>query len=1276
LQTGNAVVVEDTFKSPEWIDLPKTRWIRSHLSAPIRIKGQVIGCLNLDSATPGFFSPTHIPRLQAFADQAALALENARLLGETAKRASYFAALHETAQAISGQQDLSAVLETIVERAIKLLEVPHGDLYLYDVARGDLELVVHRGYSLPVGTTRLRMGEGMAGQVAQTRQPIWVKDYRTWEHRSPQFDGMPFSAQLQVPLVHGGELIGVLTVSELGDTTREFTEEDARLLGLFAGQVAGAVRNARSLEESHTRAEQLTLLYDAGLALNSILEPRAQLEFLLTIAMRALKADRAIFFRNRDAEGSVELEVCVGYAPEDEPALRSLNTTIGDEANVIGWVATQHLPLNLPDVSADLRYPSLDPNLRSGLWLPVERENQFLGVLGVESVRPAAFRPAEERLLGLFANQAAVALENARLFGELQSSLQILTRLFELSAQFLNANTLEEIGHLATRTMRASFAADSAWLDLFDAQGNLEFTASDGWDASFGDISPRPDGLSSQVWRSGTPMVIHDQATMHPALRMSGAQTVVVLPLRDEPSNLGVLFLNYSSLHSFSEREMELRSLFANQVALAIKRTRLTTETHQRIDQLALLNRIAGAINQTMSLDELLRVIHRETVAILPSDAFFIALYDSATHELDYRIQIDQGMELTPRRRVLSGGMSAQVISERKPLLIRNRLTDSRLLFSSESLWGTMRRAVSWLGAPMLIGDAVVGIISVQAYTPNRYDEADEQLLVTIADQVAVAIQRARLFEETRQRLSELEAVNEISKALRVAHTSSEMLPLLLDATLKVMRTDCGSAVLTGGESQVRRETAARGWLADFVPEEKHAPKGIRGHVLATGEPYVSAELRMDPLLSPETRSRIPSGWGGICLPIRTTEQPIGVLLVAVALPRVLQPNEVQLLTTIAEMAGNAIHRATLHEQTERRLSQLNALHTIDTAINASLDLRVTLNILLTQVSSQLAVDAVDVLLLEPVSRSLRCAAGVGFRTRTLSRLSIPFGEGYPGRLVLDRQILHLTALDPTSNDPRARQLAGEGFVTYCAAPLISKGQIKGVLEIFHRTPLEVTSEWLDFLGMLAGQAALAIENATLFDSLQRSNVELELAYDSTIEGWSHALDLRSRETEGHTQRITDMACRVALAVGIDNSLLRDIRRGAMMHDIGMMAIPDHVLLKPGRFSEADAELMRKHPQYGYDLLSSIEYLRGALDIPYYHHEKWNGTGYPRGLKGEEIPLAARIFAIVDVWDALLSERPYRPAWGNDQVMDYLKAQSGIHFDPKILEVFLRLVEE
>lgn len=192
---------------------------------------------------------------------------------------------------------------------------------------------------------------------------------------------------------------------------------------------------------------------------------------------------------------------------------------------------------------------------------------------------------------------------------------------------------------------------------------------------------------------------------------------------------------------------------------------------------------------------------------------------------------------------------------------------------------------------------------------------------------------------------------------------------------------------------------------------------------------------------------------------------------------------------------------------------------------------------------------------------------------------------------------------------------------------------------------------------------------------LQVANEQLLDAYEATIEGWSHAMDLRDRATEGHSRRVAELTVNLAQAVGMSQEEIVHLRRGALLHDLGKIGIPDSILHKPSGLTDEEWVIMRKHPQFAHDMLYPIEYLRPALDIPYNHHEKWDGTGYPRGSRGEEIPLAARLFAVIDVWDALTSNRPYRPAWSDEEALTYIREQSGRHFDPQVVELFFKVIK-
>jgi PAS domain S-box-containing protein len=515
----------------------------------------------------------------------------------------------------------------------------------------------------------------------------------------------------------------------------------------------------------------------------------------------------------------------------------------------------------------------------------------------------------------------------------------------------------------------------------------------------------------------------------------------------------------------------------------------------------------------------------------------------------------------------------------------------------------------------------------------------------------------------------EREAIIIVSTALRKATTRVEILTVLLDQLAELFDADGSMIAFPNPENGDILVEMGRGALGErFSGLNIPRGKGVSGWVIANKKPYLNNNAHLDPLFyRPDLLG------DSACVasvPLIAREQAMGALWIARHTTIVDQ--ELRLLTAIADIAANALHRVMLHEQTVQQLRHLLALHQIDLAISANFDLTVTLKVILQNVRDELEVDAASILLLDPVTHTLDYAAGTGFRTHSIEGSHVKLGHGYAGRAVQEHRTMSAPDLNRAPGTfSRSSLLAYEGFLSHCATPLVVKGQVKGVLEIFHRKTFVFDKEWISYFETLATQAAIAIENASLVENLQRSNMELILAYDATIEGWSRALDLRDRETEGHTQRVTEMVLELAEKIGMSDAEKLDLRRGALLHDIGKMGVPDSILLKPGSLTESDWEIMRQHPLYAFQMLSPISYLKHALDVPYCHHEKWDSTGYPRGLKGEAIPLAARLFAIVDVFDALTSNRPYSPAWPLEEVYRYIQEQAGRHFDPSIVKIFL-----
>ncbi|WP_161884269.1 HD domain-containing phosphohydrolase, partial [Deinococcus alpinitundrae] len=365
-----------------------------------------------------------------------------------------------------------------------------------------------------------------------------------------------------------------------------------------------------------------------------------------------------------------------------------------------------------------------------------------------------------------------------------------------------------------------------------------------------------------------------------------------------------------------------------------------------------------------------------------------------------------------------------------------------------------------------------------------------------------------------------------------------------------------------------------------------------------------------------------------------------------------------------------------LNKELRQQLRHVTGLREIDQAIASTQELSVTLSMIMDNVAQQLAADAVTLLLLDPHTLSLEYAGTWGFTT-PLQGAVVRLGSGLAGEVALSRKALSVPDLQSTEVPPAWREmLTRERLMAYYGVPLLSKGKVLGVIEVLHREPFEPSAAWLETFEMLTAQAAIAVDNAQLFAELEGKNLELRLAYDETIEGWAGALDLRDKETEGHSRRVTEMAVALCRQLGVVPEQLVHVRRGALLHDIGKMGIPDAVLLKPGPLTDEEWVEMRKHPGHAVNLLSPIKFLRPALDIPQYHHEKWDGSGYPLGLSGKDIPLTARAFAVVDVYDALTSDRPYRAAWSWDRALEHIQSSAGTHFDPAVVAVFVHLLKQ
>lgn len=669
---------------------------------------------------------------------------------------------------------------------------------------------------------------------------------------------------------------------------------------------------------------------------------------------------------------------------------------------------------------------------------------------------------------------------------------------------------------------------------------------------------------------------------------------------------------------------------------------------------------------------------------------------------------------------------------------------------------------------------------------------------------------RQKMEKQLAQKFREMEIITETGQMLNSILEIEPLLENLLQAARNAIpAADKGSIMLVDPHDS----TLEFRCLSGFQDER------IKNICFSLDTSFGAQSMREKrPILIPDTRANEDIRYEGaiselyaiqssIAAPLIVQDRAIGVItLDSSTRQSAFQEEDLSLLTAFSSSVAVAIERAQLFSKTQQQVKRLTSLRTIDRSINATKDLKTTLTVVVEQVIDQLKVDAARIYVYRPETKTLSFEIGQGY---DLTEEQFAREDFFAEEAAQQKLIIHIN----NAGDEKKLNLAiiEAGFVEYYAVPLIAKDEVKGVLEILHRSPLNSDVDWLNYLETLAGQAAIAIDNANTFSSLkltnerlasafreltgtkdmlvkaqgighvgswrfdvlshsifwsdelyliyglssnqiqltyetyfdliipedrepirvmnellfedkntiqaeyrimrpdgdirylvstceafrndrnqvteiigtvrdrtdhkraeleiQQAHKDLQQAYDSTLEGWARALDLRDHETEGHSQRVTELSLKLAAVMGISEAGSIHLRRGALLHDIGKIGIPDSILLKPGKLTAEEWKTMQKHPQYAYDLLFPIPYLRPSLDIPYCHHEKWDGSGYPRGLKGEEIPLAARIFSVADVLDALCSDRPYRKAWTTEKARQYILEQSGIHFDPSIVSV-------
>lgn len=1268
---------------PGFLDMPS---IKSWLGIPLIRNQRAIGLLTVDSEKPAHFTSDDAALVTSFANHAAISLENAQLFKAEQKRREEAETLRETALAITSSLDLDSTIQQILEQLARVL--PYDSAAVQIIDDDHIVNIGGRGWKDPEAVMNIRFpfpGDNPNTEVVMQKKVVILQDAQLEHAPFREYPHNYIRSWMGIPMIIRNEVVGILTVDS--KETNHFNEASAQIATVFATQAAIAIENARLYNAEQTRRHEAETLRQAAHTISSSLDLEEVLATIFASIRRVIPFySAAVLLLKGD-----RVEITSGYnLPENG---KHVGSTFSRENDVLlQQILTKKHPIILKDASEHESFGEWGETnyVRGWMGVPLIVRGEVIGYITLDSREVNAYDKKHAELAQVFAHQAASAIANARLYQDAIQTAErkdVLHRVSQdISRGIQSPDATYQAIHQATQKMMPCDAF------VIVIRGNYED------DKDFGvylidegkqypaQLFSREKNIITLTEQNGGSFITQDLTT--DKLDIDGekshfgskkkVRSILVSPMYSGENLIGAISAQSYSPNAYGKEEQVLLEMLASHAAAAIENMRLLEEAQQRSREFAELHQISQDLVTDHDTDKVLTAMLERATRLIGVSVADIYTYDEKSNSLIvtnvYGLNKTDAKKLLGTHLKIGEGMAGKVAQDLQPMRVNNSTEweERNPQFHNTLNFTTV------MELPLVYRGNLLGVLALFEIAPRTHNFTDneERIIELFAAQLASALHSAKQLEQITTRLAELEAINNLSMALRKIETPEGMLPILLDEVKRSLHVEVAMIWMAEPHSDQIYRAIECGWVGKLLPKRQKNTAGLIGHVFTEGKIYQTNDIATDPHIKSSQPDLIPPNWRGLWVPIRASSRATGVIGIMAEAPREFSNSDRQILNIMAEMAGNAFHRARLHRQTEQQLKRLTALRNIDISISAHTDLHTTLQLLIEQTIKQLEVDATDILLVEKTTKNLKFYLGNGFKDPNTKLIQLRAGEGLPGKAIRERRILHSNKLITEASTRRQNWFTEEGFHCYYCIPLNAKGNILGVLEVFKQTHINTPPEWMDFLETLAGQAAIAIDNHELVEDLKQSNEELAQAYDTTLEGWGKALELRDRETQGHTLNVTELTLKLARYIGIPENELTNIYRGALLHDIGKMGIPDNILHKPGPLTKEEWKVMRQHPQLAYNMISSIPYLHTAIDIPYCHHERWDGTGYPRGLKGEEIPLAARIFSVIDVWDALLTDRPYREAWPHQVVIDYICNESGTRFDPNIVEIFIEMIEQ
>ncbi|MCW5873881.1 MAG: GAF domain-containing protein [Anaerolineales bacterium] len=898
------------------------------------------------------------------------------------------------------------------------------------------------------------------------------------------------------------------------------------------------------------------------------------------------------------------------------------------------------------------------------LLLPLIAQSKTIGLVELQDkTAQRDFTSREIYLVQTLCHQAAVAIENARLFQATRRQLQELTILQQVANATTEAHTEDELIESATQLIRHSIYSDNFGIILLTESGN-ELRIHPSYESA-PEIANMPialgQGVTGRVAQTGKPIRL-DDTRQHLGYLDFDKQTLseLCVPMKIGERVIGVINTESRELNHFTEDDERLLTTLAGQLATGIERLRNAAAETRRTHQLAVLNELTNRMSGVLERDKLFQIIVECLHRRMGYDSTDISRVDDETQSYIIEAVAGEFTEHASRQGYSQpfGVGLLDLAARTGELVVANDAQAHPDFFAIEGF----PEIHSELIIPIKIYKRVYALLNIESHKHNAFDDYEVASFSTLGDQISLSLESIHLFESTKRQLQELTMLHAITQAAVNAKNEDELVERATEIIGASMYTDkFGFLLMHPDRDRLVVHPSYRG-ISSEAPTSVALSQGITGTVASTGAairvPDVHKEpsyMRINPLMRSE-----------LCVPILgSNNEVLGVINAESTRINAFSDADMRLLNTIAGQTGTALAKLRLFEAERIQRSQAETLREVAAILGSAADRASVLDLILEQLKRVVPFDSASVQLVKGDRLIIHAVAGKLPPSQVGLELPIQDDKFAHPLLFEQRTVLY----EDISQHPDWLQIPGaEQIKSWIGAPLIARGNCIGVLTIDGYTANQFSQADADLVASFAIHAGIALENVRLFEEAQD-------AYLQTVSALASAIDVRDTYTSGHSQRLVDLAVETGRLLGCTADELTDIKWGALLHDIGKIGVPDEILRKPSSLEQAELEVMRQHPEIGARIVEPVRNLASVAPIIRAHQERYDGSGYPDGLKGEQIPKIARIISVADAYVAMTDERVYREARTKEEAIAELKRCSGSQFDPNVVNAFLQVVD-